>query len=417
MVKRSLKSPLFIAVIVCVCVFYSGIIPVKGKNRLICLISKNKICEISGTIISSPVKSSSGKNYSAKIKITGVKSLEGVYSGARGIITVYLPVQIVESYFPGKIFSTSVGKGNYIFEAGGKYDLVGRFINEQFNASSCVKSTWENDIFGKIDFFRALCRLHFKRMMYSWGNAGGLLLALLSGAREYTENSVKDAFKNAGLSHILALSGMHLSMFSSIALLIGNKIKRKKFTYILRIIVLLVFVWFAGFTPSLLRAFICSMLGIVVLLSGNKEIDIVYVLCSAFLIQCIISPMDIENAGFMLSYGALFGIIFMNSLFRKVFDKVLPSKISSSCSTSVSAQIFTAPISLKLFGSFAPGGIIASIFVSPLVTVFIYSGILLILFSLIFSFFVGPSGIFMNLQYNIIKIIVEIFSKIPRITV
>ena len=124
----------------------------------------------------------------------------------------------------------------------------------------------------------------FKRLMYKWGNAGGLLLALLCGAREYTDIAIAENFKNAGLSHVLALSGMHLSMFSSIAVLIGNKIGRKKLTYAIRIIVLILFVWFAGFSPSLLRAFICSTLTLIALMSSSKNPDMLLILCFSFLI-------------------------------------------------------------------------------------------------------------------------------------
>ena len=49
--------------------------------------------------------------------------------------------------------------------------------------------------------------------MYMWGSAGGLLLALLSASKEYTSSAFSDAFRLAGLSHILALSGMHVSIF------------------------------------------------------------------------------------------------------------------------------------------------------------------------------------------------------------
>ena len=72
--------------------------------------------------------------------------------------------------------------------------------------------------------FRALCRLYFKRMMFAWGSAGGLLLALLCGARDFTESETADAFRMAGLSHILALSGMHLSLFYGLAAFAGKKL-------------------------------------------------------------------------------------------------------------------------------------------------------------------------------------------------
>lgn len=417
MVNRTLKNPFFIAVIICAFIFYSGLFKITDKNIITSLIPDNQISEISGKLLSSPMKTSSGKYYSAKLKVYSVVSKDNIVSTASGITNVFLPANMVEAYYPGKIFTKSQLTGNYIFESGGEYFFSGKYGDKGIYVNNCKCSNWKKNIWGRIDFFRALCRLQFKRMMYGWGKAGGLLLALLCGSREYTEEAVRNAFKNAGLSHILALSGMHLSMFSSIAIFAGKKIKRIRITYLTRITVLILFVWFAGFSPSLLRAFICTFVSILVLISGNKEMDMIIILSISFLIQCIISSADIYNTGFILSYGALFGILLLRNSLKKITNLFFPVKISSSLSASIAAQAFTAPISLKLFGSFAPAGIFASLLVSPLITFFIYTGMSLIFISSIFSLFIEPSGIFMNFQYTVIKFVVEIFSRLPGINI
>ena len=250
--------------------------------------------------------------------------------------------------------------------------------------------------------------------MYAWGSGGGLLQALLCGAREYTSAETSDAFRRAGLSHILALSGMHLSMFSQIALFFGNKAGIKKLTFILRITALVGFVWFAGFSPSLVRAFICAILTIAATIAGAKKPDMLSILCFSFLIQSAVCPQDIHSAAFILSYGTLAGILLTGSFFSRFYSKFSPRLISSSLSAATGAQTFTAPISLKLFGSFSPIGIVSATVVSPFITVFIYSGLLLILLSLMFPILSKPSGIFINLQYTVIKYIVNIFSLVPN---
>ena len=331
---------------------------------------------------------------------------------------VTIPTEMTEVFFPGRLYSKSVDKGCFFYEAGGFYHFYGRYSTNGFYISSCTDSFWENTLLGKIDFFRALCRLQFKRLMYAWGEAGGLLLALLCGAKEYTSSNVSENFRNSGLSHILALSGMHLSMFSSIAMFIGNKIGRKRLSFIIRIISLILFVWFAGLSPSLLRAFICSCLTLIAVMAGSKEPDMIMILSFSFLLQSIISPEDIHNLGFMLSYGALAGILLTNKLFFSLYSKVFPVYLSASLGSSTGAQVITIPIALKVFRSFAPIGIIATSIISPLITIFIYSGLILILLCLIFPGLQTPSGIFINLQYTIIKFLVSIFSKafIWRIT-
>lgn len=414
MAVKYLNKPFFLSALICIFIFYSGLFQIPEHNRFYSLANNYEITEVSGKILSSPAKCQNGKYYNANFEVNQITDKRGMISSSNGRICMYIPSELVEAYFPGKLYSSAKNKGANLYEAGGNYSFSGRFSTNGFYADSCKSAFWTSDLFGKIDYFRALCRLQFKRLMYSWGAAGGLLLALLAGAKEYTESSTAEAFKNAGLSHILALSGMHLSMFSSIAMYFGKILSRKKISFIIRIIALILFVWFAGLSPSLLRAFICAILTIVATMTGTKQPDMIMILCFSFLIQCTISPNDIHNVGFILSYGALAGILLTNRFFSYLYSKIFPRYISSSLSASTGAQIFTAPISLKIFGSFCPIGIIATTIVSPIVTIFIYSGLILIVLCLIFPIFQGPSAIFVNFEYTILSFAVKIFSHAPK---
>ena len=413
MVKRYSNSSVFTAALICIILFYSGLIKPYNKNKFISALPASSINQISGQLVASPAKCSDGVYYSSKFKLNSVKGKGGIKGSASGIVQVYIPVEAVEAFFPGKLYSSAVRIGAFLWEAGGLYCTKGRFDKEgsRFYITECTHSEFSRTLYGRFDYIRALCRLQFKRLMYSWGTAGGLLLALLCGAKEYTSSEISLSFRNAGLSHILALSGMHLSMFSGIAMFFGKKIGRKKLSFIIRIIALILFVWFAGFSPSLLRAFICSMLLIIAALANVKQPDMLIILAFSFLCQIIISPQDLYSSGFILSYSALAGILLTNKFFRRLYIRIFPSYIASSLGSSTGAQIFTAPISLKLFGSFSPIGVIATTIVSPVITIFIYSGLALIILSLIIPILSVPSAFFMNLQYTIIKYLVDFFSK------
>jgi len=413
MAIKYFDKPFFLASILCIFLFYSGILNIPERNKFNCLLPQKDIQKLSGTLLSSPVKISNGKYYSATFQTEHAEG-EKSKSSAFGYVKIFIPSELVEAYFPGKLFSLAKEKGAYIYEAGAFYKIKGTFRQNQFYVKVCNYIKWPQNFTGKLDFFRALCRLHFKRLMYAWGSGGGLLLALLSGAKEYTEESTSLAFKNAGLSHILALSGMHLSMFSAISIFLGNIIGRKKITCLIRIITLILFVWFAGFSPSLLRAFICALLTLLGNMNGNEKTDLLIILSFSFIIQSIISPSDIYNIGFIMSYAALAGILIFSRLFKFIYSKLFPAFLSNSLAASSGAQFFTAPISLKIFGSFSPIGIIATSIVSPLITVFIYSGLLLIILCMILPGLSKPSGIFINFLYTIIKNLVNIFSKAPK---
>lgn len=406
---KSFHSPVFISALICMILLYGGIVQINSKHSFHSVAVFSEIVEVSGKIISSPVRLSNKKYYSTTINASSVKT-QNLKSKALGYLPVFIPSEQIEAMFPGKLYSKSNNKSDFIFEEGGVYNLKGKVHNGIFYVNKCSKGEWENNLSGKINFLRAKGRLLFKKLMYKWKDAGGLLLALICGAKEYTDEVVAENFRRAGLSHILALSGMHLSILSGIAVFIGNKTKRLRFSYLIRIAAIIVFVWFAGFSPSLLRAFICSLLMIICSLVNFDKPDYLYILCLSFIIQVNINPESMQNIGFILSYGALFGILIVSPFINNLLIRIIPLKISNPLSASIGAQFATSPVSLYYFNTIYPVGVVASLFVSPLVTLFIYSGLILILLSLICPFLCEVSGIFMNLLYTVIKFLVKIFS-------
>ena len=424
MAVKDLFKPVFLSSLICIFVFYSGLFNIPDKTSPRSILNTQDITVISGKLVSSPARTGNGSYYAATFSLQSAADARNFRSSATGRVKVMIPAALAEAYSPGKLFSSSKSGAPaaqapgtpkaFLFESGGHCTFRGRLTPNGFYVRECSAAYWPSSCRGRLAHVRALCRLQFKRLMYSWGSGGGLLLALLCGAREYTDTATQDAFRRAGLSHILALSGMHLSMFSAIALFFGKRAGIKKLTFILRIITLIAFVWFAGFSPSLTRAFICAMLMIVANIAGAKKPDTFSILCFSFLLQSAICPQDISSVAFILSYGALAGILLTSRFFNMFYSKFSPRMIASSLSAATGAQTVTAPISLKIFGTFSPIGIVSSTVVSPFITIFIYSGLLLILLSLIFPFLAKPSGIFINLQYTVITYIVSIFSLVPN---
>lgn len=408
--SEKLQNPLILSVLISVLLIYSRFSKIPVKNPYSSVIKESKVKIISGEVVSSPSKTQNGKYYLSKVLLGEVQDFH-VSAEATGIVNMYIPSEYIESFFPGRVYSE--GKASSIVETGTKISCKGSFSNSAFFVTEVIRSDISEK--NKIRLIRAKGRLKFKRMMFSWGKAGGLLLALLSGAREYTEDETSRNFRNAGLSHILALSGMHLSMFSGIALFFGNRIGRKKIALILQLLSISIFVWFAGFSPSLLRAFICISIILFQGIIAVEKSDMLTVLCFSFFIQTVISPGDLTNSGFILSYGALCGIVITGEFFRKIYGFLIPGKIADALSASTSAQIITLPASYKMFGMITPVGIISSVFVSPLITVFIYSGLLLILLGILFQPFVGIGEIIMNMQYNLISNLVGFFARIPPV--
>lgn len=411
------KNPVCISALILAFLLYSGFVRATNRHPFRCLAPADEIISMSGTVCSNPVKTPLfNGSYRIMFRVKEAWTDKGIFE-ACGIVNVLIPAALLESYYPGKLYSpVSAWASNGLFiENGRKLRLsissVSHGPESFFLASSGRELGWEgNGLTGRIIRFRGLCRLQFKRLMYSWGNAGGLLLALLSGSREYTEKSVSDAFRASGLSHILALSGMHLGLFGSIARFFGRKASGRTLGNALQLGAVCFFVYFAGMSPSLFRAFLAALILYIASLLRMNRPDSLALLSTCFIIHLIFFPEHSGESAFMLSYASLGGIIIFGRMFRKVYPVFIPRKLRLSVADSSAAQLATAPVSLRFFGSLAPQGIIAAVFVSPVVFLFLYAGLFACIICLFLPFLSGPISAIMNMLYFVIKNLVIFFS-------
>ena len=262
--------------------------------------------------------------------------------------------------------------------------------------------------------FRAFFRFAFMRMLYGWGEAGGLLLALLAADKAFLPAECIAAFRNAGLAHILALSGMHLSLIGTAALQGGRLFGHKSRAAWFSLAAVFLFVWFAGSAPSLNRA-----LGMVCIAAAGRALGLkpppLSVLCAMLTVHIAIAGSEAITLGFMLSYGACAGIIIFGDACVRLMAGKIPPAFASSISASVGAQLFTAPIVISAIGNIAAAGVIASCAVSPLVSVFLIAGLICIPLALIFPFTSPLMGYGLNVAYRIIFVAADFFARLPVI--
>ena len=414
--KKRLLNPLFISAFVFALLIYSGMLRVSDRHPFKSLIPAISVTGLKGRIVSNPVLNSSGRFYAIDFSVEKSLSVlkEQIFeSGSSGIVKCLLPSPMVESIYPGKLFST-FGK-KMIVEKGERLVLCGSFSDGIFIVHDGEYIEQRNSINDYIVHARSISRIQFKRLMFSWKKAGGFILALLSGSREYTDKKLSDDFRSAGLSHVLALSGMHLSFFSGLAGGTGKKIFGKKYSFFLSLLGIIFFVWFAGLSPSLFRALLCSLFMILCSAVFSMEVDYFIVLCSVFLLHCSIIPRDIFSAAFILSYGALAGILLLGEFLHCLLCPFLPKKISQSVSASIGAQCATAPATIGMFGCLMPCGIISSVLVSPMASFFIFVGLVSIGVCLVLPFLAPVFGCIMNLLYEVIAVTVHFFAFVPPV--
>lgn len=386
----------------------------KNVSSFSCLIENHKIYSAQGLVASNPVITSSGKYYKCDFIPSFVKSKKELSTfSSDGKITLLFPKEIIETHYPGKLYST-IGESIFVEECSILNVQIEQLNKKTDESFFIVKKAeflgWKNFL-SKI---RGFFRLQFKRLMYMWGNAGGLLLALLSSSKEYTSFEFSNAFRLAGLSHILALSGMHVSIFSTLTEKSFFKILGKNKTNFLSLIIVLLFVWFAGIAPSLTRAMISTII-IFIAAKLNLKLKILDILCLSFLIQLSIYPQDSSSISFILSYLALFGILTVGTYIKPFLTNFLGTTLSSSLSSSIGAVLVTIPVCAVIWGYITPIGIISTIFISPLVTFFLIFGLISVIICLIFPFFTYPLGTILQIVYYLIDNVATLFAKVPPI--
>ena len=257
------------------------------------------------------------------------------------------------------------------------------------------------------------------------------VLALTLGRRNpLQESSQMNLYRAAGVSHVMAISGLHLSVFCAAFAPLVFMVRTKMGPMLLRIIavyIVLIVVWLyvcvAQMPMSMIRA--ATMLSIALISALTPlRMRLIDVWLVSVMIILIISPRSAVDVGFQLSSMAMLSIalccdrdrqeavivngVIINSdnggwqdkyresqtsyrILRKVFDVVKEwVKVSFWC------QLFTAPLVAHYFGTFIPHAVIVSAFVTAYM-----SGVLHICFILIVSLFIVPHAVSYALAQSI----------------
>ena len=297
-------NPFVAAAFVVAVLLGSGIVVPGNRNPFFSLCDISEVSSLSGIIRSNPARTSSRKFYTLDLDVMAVSS-SSLYCentlGASGRVKVLVPAEFVESNYPGKLYSRNAS--SVLYEAGEQIKVDGAWSSkgECFVTSSACSFGARKSLSYSVSHFRALCRLSFKRLMFGWGKAGGFVLALLSGSREYCDETLQSDFRNAGLSHILALSGMHLSFFSSVFGFGSRRVFGRKYSFWAKLLAMLFFVWFAGLSPSLFRALFCSLVVLACSAVFCVETDYLSILSFVFLFHLCLLPQDALSPAFVTS--------------------------------------------------------------------------------------------------------------------
>ncbi len=219
--------------------------------------------------------------------------------------------------------------------------------------------------------------------MMSDTKSGGLLTALLIGDREKLSPQTRLDFKRIGISHILALSGMHLAIMS---LGIGKSLSafgvRKKARLFITCVFIFLYMALTGFSPSVLRSGIMIIIFSALFLLSKSKDPFTSLCCSVFIILAA-TPYSVFDIALWLSALATFGIIVLSEYFgtRRRTIK-LSQKILRWLTVGILSSVFaigaTFMISVSTFGGISLLGVFSTLIFSILIEIIMYLGCIMI---------------------------------------
>jgi competence protein ComEC len=271
-----------------------------------------------------------------------------------------------------------------------------------------------------IKLFAANLRQRLLSLYLHYGLSGdeyAVASALTLGYKAALDEDIKRSYSTSGAMHVLAVSGLHVGIIYIVLNYLLLFFTRIKGGSVARSVILLLCLWFyailTGLSPSVMRA--ATMFSFVIIGNALKRPANIYNSLSAsafFLI--ILNPNIFYAVGFQLSYTAVIGIVFFQPKIYKLLyvkNKIL-DKIWALTTVSVGAQIGTFPLSLFYFNQFPGLFFVTNLFVIPLATLILYSGILLFVTSY-FSTLAFIISIILNWLVWFLNEIVKFIEAIP----
>ena len=305
--------------------------------------------------------------------------------------------------------------GKLGYKENGKYEgyflvkSIKEYENVYFVELEDVKSTKIED-----NFLEKYLQTLFNRAEedYSYGTKN-INRAILLGDNTRIKKDLKDKIRYIGLSHIFAMSGLHIGLVIVIFYFIFKKtVKNKRLIEILLLISITLYYLSVKESPSFTRAYIMA----VVYLLGKlfyEKIDLRKTLFVSAIISILINPIAIFSVSFQLSYGAMIAITYIFPYVRKINYKKF--KILDYILFTSTIQIFLIPITVYYFSTVQVLSLISNLIFLPLASFYItINYIALFLENFYLSFLLKP---IIEILYKILIYLIDLFSELLYLSV
>jgi competence protein ComEC len=208
-----------------------------------------------------------------------------------------------------------------------------------------------------------------------------LLRGLLLADRSMIDNQINDYFINAGVVHVLSVSGLHVGYIVLIFLVIFNRFNVYT-RYLLTFAGLLFYLIITGADSPVFRSTIMAIALMSAPVTG-RDYNSLNSLSLAAILLLFINPLELFNPGFQLSFSAILSLIIIYPPLKRFIDSlhIRPKALNwfiIFCMTSITAQLGTLPFTLTYFHRLSISALIANLIVIPVSGAIVALGILTI---------------------------------------
>ena len=207
-------------------------------------------------------------------------------------------------------------------------------------------------------------------------DALGVLSALTLGDKRELTKELRAVYSDAGVAHVLALSGMHVGIiYGILAFLLRGLIRRRRLRWLPEVIIIVVLWAFAlmvGMSASVVRAVaMCTLYAVARWASGGDSSSL-HLLSLAALVMLLVRPLYLFDVGFQLSFMAMAAILcvepYLEELFRRHCLHPVWGYLVGLLCMSLAAQLGTAPLVLYHFGTVPTYFLLTNMVVVPVLS-------------------------------------------------
>jgi competence protein ComEC len=216
-----------------------------------------------------------------------------------------------------------------------------------------------------------------------------IINALLLGQKQQIDSETLNDYKNAGVVHILAISGLHIGIIYTFFNFIFGFLNRVKHGKTIKLIVIILLLWLFALISGMSASITRSVTMFSVIAFGtflNRKNFMFNAIAASFLILLIYNPLLIFDVGFQLSYAAVISIL----LFQPFYQKFYYSKnktvvyITDLFLVSLTAQLGVLPLMLLYFKQVPTLFLLANFVVIPIATLVLILGIIVLFLNFVY---------------------------------